>query len=44
MLLDMSLSLIEICVYHPQAHDIENLKKFLSGKKPHVVAVAGENR
>lgn len=29
---------------YPQAHDIENLKKFLTGKKPHVVAVAGENR
>ncbi|KAK1883319.1 Transcription elongation factor SPT6 [Dissostichus eleginoides] len=27
-----------------KAHDIETLKKFLSGKKPHVVAVAGENR
>ncbi|KAA8586830.1 hypothetical protein FQN60_000666, partial [Etheostoma spectabile] len=27
-----------------KAHDIENLKRFLSGKKPHVVAVAGENR
>uniref|UniRef100_A0A3Q1FJV9 Transcription elongation factor SPT6 n=1 Tax=Acanthochromis polyacanthus TaxID=80966 RepID=A0A3Q1FJV9_9TELE len=27
-----------------KAHDIENLKKFLSSKKPHVVAVAGENR
>lgn len=27
-----------------QASDIENLKKFLSSKKPHVVAVAGENR
>uniref|UniRef100_A0A3P8TS79 Transcription elongation factor SPT6 n=1 Tax=Amphiprion percula TaxID=161767 RepID=A0A3P8TS79_AMPPE len=26
-----------------KAHDIENLKKFLSSKKPHVVAVAGEN-
>ncbi|XP_023843007.2 transcription elongation factor SPT6-like, partial [Salvelinus sp. IW2-2015] len=24
--------------------DIENLKKFLTSKKPHVVAVAGENR
>ncbi|XP_023646777.1 transcription elongation factor SPT6 isoform X1 [Paramormyrops kingsleyae] len=24
--------------------DIENLKKFLSSKKPHIVAVAGENR
>uniref|UniRef100_A0A3B4XSJ0 Transcription elongation factor SPT6 n=1 Tax=Seriola lalandi dorsalis TaxID=1841481 RepID=A0A3B4XSJ0_SERLL len=27
-----------------KANDIENLKKFLSSKKPHVVAVAGENR
>lgn len=27
-----------------QALDIENLKKFLSSKKPHVIAVAGENR
>uniref|UniRef100_A0A668VNX6 Transcription elongation factor spt6 n=1 Tax=Oreochromis aureus TaxID=47969 RepID=A0A668VNX6_OREAU len=27
-----------------KASDIENLKRFLSGKKPHVVAVAGENR
>uniref|UniRef100_G3QB56 SPT6 homolog, histone chaperone and transcription elongation factor n=1 Tax=Gasterosteus aculeatus aculeatus TaxID=481459 RepID=G3QB56_GASAC len=27
-----------------KAHDIETLKKFLSGKKPHVVAVAGESR
>uniref|UniRef100_A0A3Q4B8K3 Transcription elongation factor SPT6 n=1 Tax=Mola mola TaxID=94237 RepID=A0A3Q4B8K3_MOLML len=27
-----------------KAHDIENLKRFLTGKKPHVVAVAGENR
>ncbi|KAF0038603.1 hypothetical protein F2P81_009087 [Scophthalmus maximus] len=27
-----------------KAHDIETLKKFLSSKKPHVVAVAGENR
>ncbi|KAK2828241.1 hypothetical protein Q5P01_019275 [Channa striata] len=27
-----------------KAHDIENLKRFLSSKKPHVVAVAGENR
>ncbi|XP_046876108.1 transcription elongation factor SPT6 isoform X1 [Hypomesus transpacificus] len=25
-------------------HDIETLKKFLTSKKPHVVAVAGENR
>lgn len=32
------------CVWHSQAADIENLKKFLSSKKPHVVAVAGENR
>ena len=28
----------------PQLHDIETLKKFLTSKKPHVVAVAGENR
>lgn len=28
----------------PQLQDIENLKKFLLSKKPHVVAVAGENR
>uniref|UniRef100_A0A667WNT6 Transcription elongation factor SPT6 n=1 Tax=Myripristis murdjan TaxID=586833 RepID=A0A667WNT6_9TELE len=27
-----------------KANDIENLKKFLISKKPHVVAVAGENR
>ncbi|XP_014910255.1 transcription elongation factor SPT6 isoform X2 [Poecilia latipinna] len=27
-----------------KAHDVENLKRFLSSKKPHVVAVAGENR
>ncbi|XP_029303416.1 transcription elongation factor SPT6 isoform X3 [Cottoperca gobio] len=27
-----------------KAHDIETLKRFLSGKKPHVVAVAGESR
>ncbi|KAJ0061685.1 hypothetical protein NL108_005822, partial [Boleophthalmus pectinirostris] len=27
-----------------KAHDMENLKRFLSSKKPHVVAVAGENR
>ncbi len=33
-----------LCVCDPQAHDIENLKRFLSSKKPHVVAVAGENR
>ncbi|XP_010894715.3 transcription elongation factor SPT6 [Esox lucius] len=25
-------------------HDIETLKKFLSSKKPHIIAVAGENR
>lgn len=34
----------QICVCHLQAHDIENLKRFLTSKKPHVVAVAGENR
>ena len=31
-------------VIGPQAKDIENLKKFLKSKKPHVVAVGGENR
>ncbi|TNM85156.1 hypothetical protein fugu_009334 [Takifugu bimaculatus] len=33
------------CSLRPQqAQDIENLKKFLTNKKPHVIAVAGENR
>lgn len=42
MLLD--LRIIHKSVRHLQAHDIENLKRFLTSKKPHVVAVAGENR
>lgn len=31
-------------LFSTQAQDVENLKRFLTSKKPHVVAVAGENR
>lgn len=38
------IGLESVFVCHLQALDVENLKKFLTSKKPHVIAVAGENR